>query len=68
LSQLLSKVSVTSCSFYITLLLDDALKPATLLITPLVSGVGGLSASSSSNFVDFLKYVVTSRLVFSYCF
>jgi len=31
-----------------TLLLDDALKPATTLIAPLVSGVAGLSASSSS--------------------
>jgi len=31
-----------------TLLLDDALKPATPLITPLVSGVVGLIASSSS--------------------
>jgi len=30
------------------LLLDDALKPATPLIAPLVSGVAGLSASSSS--------------------
>jgi len=31
-----------------TLLLDDALKPATPLIAPLVNGVAGLSASSSS--------------------
>jgi len=31
-----------------TLLLDDALKPATPLIAALVSGVAGLSASSSS--------------------
>jgi len=30
------------------LLLDDALKPATPLIAPLISGVAGLSASSSS--------------------
>jgi len=30
------------------LLLDDALKPATPLIAPLVSGVAGLSASFSS--------------------
>jgi len=30
-----------------TLLLDAALKPATPLIAPLVSGVAGLSASSS---------------------
>jgi len=30
------------------LLLDDALKPATPLIAPLVSVVAGLSASSSS--------------------
>jgi len=31
-----------------TLLLDDTLKPATPLIAPLLSGVAGLSASSSS--------------------
>ena len=31
-----------------TLLLDDALKPATPLIAPLVSDVAGLSASNSS--------------------
>jgi len=31
-----------------TLLLDDALKPATQLIAPLVNSVAGLSASSSS--------------------
>jgi len=31
-----------------TLLLDNAVKPATPLITPLVSGVAGLSALSSS--------------------
>jgi len=30
------------------LLLDDALKPATPLIAPLISGIAGLSASSSS--------------------
>jgi len=30
-----------------SLLLDDALKPATPLIAPLLSGVAGLSASSS---------------------
>jgi len=30
------------------LLLDDELKPATPLIAPLISGVAGLSASSSS--------------------
>jgi len=30
------------------LLLDDALKPATPLIAPLISGVASLSASSSS--------------------
>jgi len=30
------------------LLLDDALKPATPLIAPLISGVAGLSTSSSS--------------------
>jgi len=33
------------------LLLDDALKPATPLIAPLLSGVAGLSASSSSRAV-----------------
>jgi len=31
-----------------TLLLDDALNPVTPLIAPLISGVAGLSASSSS--------------------
>jgi len=31
-----------------TLLLDDALKPATPLIVPLISGIASLSASSSS--------------------
>ena len=43
MSQLLSKVTVTSCTFYIKmfnvsiLLLDDALKPATALTTDLYS-------------------------------
>jgi len=35
-------------TFNVSLLLDDALKPATPLIAPLLSGVAGLSASSSS--------------------
>jgi len=37
-----------------TLLLDDALKPATPLISGVISGVAGLSASSSSK-VDILN-------------
>ena len=37
-----------------TLLMDDALKPATPLIVPLVSDVAGLIASSSSK-VDTLN-------------
>jgi len=36
------------------LLLDDALKPATPLIAPLISGVVGLSASSSSKDIEHL--------------
>ena len=46
------------------LLLDDALKPATPLIAPLVSGVAGLSASSST-VVNFLKCVVAEVVLFS---
>jgi len=43
------------------LLLDDALKPATLLIAPLISGVAGLSASSSSKEVPtFLGHPMLS--------
>jgi len=61
-------ISAAACSFYINvqcvqkikivnmsaLLVDDALKPATPLIAPLVSGVAGLSPSSSSK-VDILN-------------
>jgi len=39
-----------------TLLLDDALKPSTPLITPLVSGVAGFSPDSDSEII--LKIIV----------
>jgi len=51
LSQLLSKVTVTSCSSYIkmfivsSLLLDNALKPAAPLTNGTINGIASLSAS-----------------------
>jgi len=49
-SQLLSKVTVTSCSFYTTLLLDDALKP----VTPLTNGVIGETLRQFAHSVTLL--------------